>query len=144
MPELMTGRMDVSTAPEAVKRLLRWLDKSGFKAVVAESPNQEAFGNQHGIWEKDVLRIGVTRDRDEWSLGIRSTDPDYWAHPDEWKALLEGERLEETLSSLDRQVEFIMSRLEEIHVAARDSSQIEQVREIGARWAAEHLGFFPP
>lgn len=130
--------LDLTAAPDSVRRLVMWLDANGL-----ETAHEEMGGpfNQYAVWVGDSLRVEVTQDRGVWSVAVGTPTMSETFHPDEFEAWIDGFLLAGDLSDLDHQVKFITMRWAEVEAALRASPDAEsELRAIGQDFVRRRFG----
>jgi hypothetical protein len=120
--------LDLSEAPEAVKRLARWLELLDF-----ETGDHQADGvnNQFARFVSGPLCVGLTADRGEWSFNLGIDEMSMPHSPDGWEASDGGFPLSGDPSDVNHQVGFAIERwLKAVDKARSDIREAE--REIQA------------
>lgn len=127
--------------PTSIERLTAWARASGFRVASEEFGDSQ---NQHVVLRSRHHRLEVTKDRGEWSIALGTSRLADLYSPDEWRAWAEDFPLAGDPSSLDDQVDFIVSKWLEVAKFADGSANSEdQLRAIGRDYIEREFAIRP-
>ena len=134
--------IESSNARSSLCGLREWLFSHELLCVRVQSN----LGHEQYIeLTSDELRVEITLDRGEWSIGLGLLGMDHTYHPDEWEAWFDHVPLPWHLSDLDHQVAFIRNRwLAAAALARSDVPAAEsELEAIGLDWVESRFGWRP-
>jgi hypothetical protein len=129
--------LDLSVAPQAVQRLVAWLQTERF-VVMAE--RRDGRNNQYAEFSRGDLAVRISADRGDWTFGLRTANMTDWFHPCEWESWLDGTEMPVDLCGLDDQVNVITERWIDGLATAEIHSLENNLREIGDSYLKRRFG----
>jgi hypothetical protein len=106
----------------AIQNFIQWLSGRDFQIV--SDGKFESFGNRSVVLQAAHVAIRLTKDRGVWMIDIAqpfeggpSIASDIWYEPKIWQSYLDGTLPWTAPTSLEGQIDFVMTRLSEIERA---------------------------
>jgi len=110
-----------------IERLVNWLEDTGF--TLKERTIGDAFGDGLVVLECPDLAVRLVRDRGEQSIELRAPQSNSWRDISTWRAVLEGNSVEEEPRSLEDRIVFLQNRLFDLRLLASSPQLDEQLRQ---------------